>query len=386
MNSKSTKRALLVSALSLVVCLAMLVGTTFAWFTDTATTGVNKIVSGNLKMKVEYSKDMTEWAPVDAEKPIFDENALYEPGYTQIIYVKVTNVGSLALRYDFDITQLSTAVGTNAQGEFFNLYNLLMFGSVETDSAFSSRDQAVAAVSENENTLGSRVSVASKAVLNSGESDTLALVLYMPTTVGNEANNVDETRTPSVDLGININATQATVESDSFDNGYDAKAFSRFSSISYFSGTHTVTESIMASGSPAVITVNGGATTINADIMATADSNEAVAVWASKIIFPANVTIEGGNFTQEKPGNDDHYDFIYASDGGKIIINGGTFKAATPKWTLNCKDGSGSTITVAGGKFYQFDPSNANAGSDEIIVADGYKVVQNGDWYEVVAE
>lgn len=47
MNSKSTKRALLVSALSLVVCLAMLVGTTFAWFTDTATTGVNKIVSGN---------------------------------------------------------------------------------------------------------------------------------------------------------------------------------------------------------------------------------------------------------------------------------------------------------------------------------------------------
>lgn len=120
--------------------------------------------------------------------------------------------------------------------------------------------------------------------------------------------------------------------------------------------------------------------------MATADGNEAVAVWASKIIFPANVTIEGGNFTQEKPGNDDHYDFIYASDGGKIIINGGTFKAATPKWTLNCKDGSGSTITVAGGKFYQFDPSNANAGSDEIIVADGYKVVQNGDWYEVVAE
>ena len=81
-----------------------------------------------------------------------------------------------------------------------------------------------------------------------------------------------------------------------------------------------------------------------------------------------------------------NYDFIYASDGGKIIINGGTFKAATPKWTLNCKDGSGSTITVAGGKFYQFDPSNATAGSDEIIVADGYKVVQNGDWYEVVAK
>ena len=46
MNSKSTKRALLTSVLAMVVCLAMLVGSTFAWFTDTATTGVNKIQAG----------------------------------------------------------------------------------------------------------------------------------------------------------------------------------------------------------------------------------------------------------------------------------------------------------------------------------------------------
>ena len=68
------------------------------------------------------------------------------------------------------------------------------------------------------------------------------------------------------------------------------------------------------------------------------------------------------------------------------MINGGTFKCVTPQWTLNCKDGSASTITVKGGTFYRFDPSNANTGAGEIVVPDDYKVVQNGDWYTVVAK
>ena len=53
-SSKSTKRALLTSALALLMCVTMLVGATFAWFTDTASTGVNKIQAGNLDIKVEY--------------------------------------------------------------------------------------------------------------------------------------------------------------------------------------------------------------------------------------------------------------------------------------------------------------------------------------------
>ena len=60
-NSKSTKRALLTSALALLMCVAMLIGATFAWFTDTASTGVNKIQAGNLDVVLEYSKDFTEW-------------------------------------------------------------------------------------------------------------------------------------------------------------------------------------------------------------------------------------------------------------------------------------------------------------------------------------
>ena len=60
-SSKSTKRALIFSALAILMCVAMLIGTTFAWFTDTASTGVNKIQAGNLDVKLMYSTDMVNW-------------------------------------------------------------------------------------------------------------------------------------------------------------------------------------------------------------------------------------------------------------------------------------------------------------------------------------
>ena len=56
-NQKATKRALLTSVMALVMCVVMMVGTTFAWFTDTASTGVNKIQAGNLDITVEYAKE-----------------------------------------------------------------------------------------------------------------------------------------------------------------------------------------------------------------------------------------------------------------------------------------------------------------------------------------
>ena len=55
----------------------------------------------------------------------------------------------------------------------------------------------------------------------------------------------------------------------------------------------------------------------------------------------------------------------------------------TPQWTLNCKDGSGSTITVNGGRFYKFDPSKADVGTGEIIMGEGCTVIQDGDWFVV---
>ena len=98
MSKKTTKRSLLASVFALVLCVAMLVGSTFAWFTDTATTGVNKITSGKLDVKLSYLTDDNEWKEVTKDTQLFDNNALWEPGHTEVAYLKVENAGSLALK------------------------------------------------------------------------------------------------------------------------------------------------------------------------------------------------------------------------------------------------------------------------------------------------
>ena len=79
-SSRSTKRALLTSALAIVACVAMLIGSTFAWFTDTASTGVNKIQAGNLDVKLMYSTDMVKWNEATEQTQLFKDNALWETG------------------------------------------------------------------------------------------------------------------------------------------------------------------------------------------------------------------------------------------------------------------------------------------------------------------
>ncbi len=128
------------------------------------------------------------------------------------------------------------------------------------------------------------------------------------------------------------------------------------------------------------LTINGDGTVYG---QVCPDDGYSMAVYANN---NTTITINGGTYTHGSDGSD-HSDLIYAGVDSEIIINGGTFKSVTPQWTLNCKDNTNSKITVKGGRFYKFDPSNtkvAPAGKTEVIVAEGYKVVQDGDWYEVV--
>lgn len=132
---------------------------------------------------------------------------------------------------------------------------------------------------------------------------------------------------------------------------------------------------------------NGAELTINGTekdtVKAVYVTKYTMAVWAKD--SSTVVTIEGGYYENEgDPEYTGQADLIYASDSAKIEITGGTFKCATPRWTLNCNNTTGGTITVKGGKFWKFDPSNAKTDRDgEIVVPEGYTVVKNGEWYEV---
>ena len=393
MNSKNTKRALLTSVLAMVVCLAMLVGSTFAWFTDTATAGINNIQSGNLDVELEYSKDFAEWKKVDNTTKVFEDSTEWEPGRTEIVYLRVKNAGNLALKYTLGLGNIYESKGKNVAGDFYYLSNFVKMGAVEATAAFENRAEAIGAVEPVADTfkaLGEKGVVG--ATLNSGAAKTYAMVVYMPTEVGNEANpkNKDPYWAAKLSFGVSVNASQATVENDSFDNMYDEKAPTVFAKFSTQAGAHEITENMQANGrTGAVEALKDAQVTINADVYAVyaKDNNgigAAIAVWADA---DSKVVINGGDFRQVGAPADDNCDLIYASKNAQIEINGGTFKAAQPNRTLNCDDVSpNARITVKGGSFYKYDPSKPTLGDTEVVVADRFKVVQNGDWYDVVPE
>ena len=387
MTSKSTKRALISSTLAILMCAAMLIGTTFAWFTDTASTAVNKIQAGNLDVKLMYSTDMVTWKEATDQTKLFEDSALWEPGYTQVVYLKVVNAGNLALKYEAGFSKNYTSNrGKNVNGDWYRVDNYLKIGIAETETKFENREAVWSAIATTEKTLAKDVMLTDGWItLKAGESSKpFAVAIYMPTSVGNEA-NASRLRPSSVSgLGIEVRATQATVESDSFGTDYDANAATVLKRVEYTDGEHTVTGNIQANGTSGAIHGTGTAKiTVDATtVYGTYVSDYAMAVYASG---RSEITIKGGEFANQAPAGS-NLSLIYADGSAKITIEGGTFKCVSPAWTLNCNDNDPATITVKGGSFYKFDPSNVTVGEGEIFVADGYKVVQNGDWYNVVPE
>ena len=386
-SSKSTKRALISGALAILMCVAMLIGTTFAWFTDTASTAVNKIQAGNLDVKLMYSTDMVTWKEATDQTKLFEDSALWEPGYTQVVYLKVVNAGNLALKYEAGFSKNYTSNrGKNVNGDWYRVDNYLKIGIAETETKFENREAVWSAIAATEKTLSKDFMLTDGWItLKAGESSKpFAMAIYMPTSVGNEA-NASRLRPSSVSgLGIEVRATQATVESDSFGTDYDANAATVLKRVEYTDGEHTVTGNIQANGTSGAIHGTGTAKiTVDATtVYGTYVSDYAMAVFASG---RSEITIKGGEFANQAPAGS-ALSLIYAQDNAKITIEGGTFKCVSPEWTLNCNDSDPATITVKGGSFYKFDPSNVTVGEGEIFIADGYKVVQNGDWYNVVPE
>ncbi len=226
MTRKTTLRALLMSVLSLVLCFSMLIGSTFAWFTDTASTGVNTIASGNLDLVLEYW-DGTNWTEVKDTTKLFKDGALWEPGYTEVAYIRVRNNGSLAFKYQLAVNAANEEKGTNVNGQEFALSQYIQFGVVESAteiSQYATREDAWAAVEGKTTVLNT---YNSEGVLFPKNDETeagvayLALVVYMPTTTGNDANHKTGTEAPSIDLGVTVTATQTPHENDSFGNDYD---------------------------------------------------------------------------------------------------------------------------------------------------------------------
>ena len=226
-NTKTTKRALFTSFIALLLCVSMLVGTTFAWFTDSVTSANNIIKSGNLDVELYYQVEgQSDWTKVTAETNVFMESALWEPGHTEVVKLKIVNEGSLALKYTLGVNIAGETASVNVYGDPFLLSDYIKFGIVDGAQTYT-REQAVAAVDATATALKTAYNSNVAELLpgtGSDSEDIVTMVVYMPTTVGNEANHAAGAAVPTINLGLNLFATQLTYEKDSFDDQYDKNA------------------------------------------------------------------------------------------------------------------------------------------------------------------
>ena len=200
-NQKATKRALLTSVMALVMCVVMLVGTTFAWFTDTASTAVNKIVAGNLDVDIVDKEGIS----LDGKTLSFvnkdnQSNILWEPGATFFTQgFKIENKGNLALKYKVVVS------GTTGDAKLLK--------AIKLDVVEAKTKEATPVSFANE---GNLLKQNDSAPANNG---VYYLRGHMDENAGNEYKNL------TLDgISITVYATQYTYEKDSFDELYDANA------------------------------------------------------------------------------------------------------------------------------------------------------------------
>ena len=221
-NQKATKRALLTSIMALVMCVVMLVGTTFAWFTDTASTGVNKIVAGNLKVDIVDATDTSKSLTAQGEKLNFisagegdevkkGEAILWEPNCTYLTEgFQIKNGGNLALKWKVEINKdrvTNSAVGSETTPSK-SLLEVIDFSMVDASGNTVDIDN-----------FTGHILPAGGSDANTGLSGVYKIKAHMDANAGNDYQNLT-----LEGITITVYATQDTVENDSFNNQYDKDA------------------------------------------------------------------------------------------------------------------------------------------------------------------
>ena len=228
-NSKSTKRALASSILATFMCVAMLVGMTFAWFTDTASTGVNKIQAGNLKVDIVDAESEEHVDKLDFTKAegVSEEEILWEPGCRYLTEgFKIANKGNLALKWKVGVNK-----GTKGENDAKSLLDVIEFSIVDKDG------NAI-----NLNTF-------EEYLMPNGLSDKFYIQGHMDEKAGNDYQNLELNN-----ISITVYATQYAAEFDSYNNQYDKDA----DYLDKWDGTIAASEELAAA-------TNDGAMTVTVD-------------------------------------------------------------------------------------------------------------------------
>ena len=206
------KIALVFSLFAMGVWALLGTGTSLAWFSDTSPELNNIFHFADFELTVSHRLENGTWEKVQSDTVVFDDQALYEPGYTQVVYLKIKNTGTREFQYKAAVSTTDFVMATNVFGQRFNLQEYLKFGLICADTE-AAMDAAVAdretakAVSVTD--LNDYHETDGTAVLMPNEEAFVALVVRMPEDVGNVANYRGVVK-PTVDLCLIVTADQVT--------------------------------------------------------------------------------------------------------------------------------------------------------------------------------
>ncbi len=314
-QNKTSKRAVLTSALSLLLCCTMLIGTTWAWFTDSVTSAGNIIKSGTLNIDLGIkTKGDTDYVSVkeNPTKKAFNYDK-WEPGYTEWANAKVYTTGNLALKYTMKIVANGVA---SKLAEVIDVY----YVASEVEKPDNRDLSGLQKLGTLDQAISGAIVINDTLIPGTNEADFATLALHMQETAGNEYQNLSI----GTDFSIQILATQFTHEEDTFDDQYDVNATFDVSDVQGF------TNALSNASDGDTISIVGNMKldspmTINKDI--TIDGNGNAVIMEKPLHIGANnkVTFKDVAFSTVK-SNSSNASFVYASNfAGEFNVIGCTF-------------------------------------------------------------
>lgn len=442
-TSKNTKHALLMSVIALILCCSMLVGTTFAWFTDSVVSGNNAIVAGNLDVELFYSKtkDFSAQDKVDGQTVLFtdkDGNEIkhWEPGVIAYSNFQVANVGSLALTYRLHLTfnNMNTVTHEGVQYDLSDVLKVAIveggFEGVRTDAQDLDFDYALDSFYLEGELEGNTTTKTFGVVISWEPNDNAFDNIF---NMNNGKLTDDQQTELRVDLGVNLYATQEEYEQDSFDDLYDEEAGKEIMAGEEITiSGNDILESLENRGT---VNVVGGVTNVDGfalenfgeanlkdvEVNAGNAGNYALITSGSNAetnldnvdlnaagggiaaVDGATVNFNSGSVDLNSTSTSGRYLFYTVGEGSKIVINEGNFdfnKTQNQKRAyVYC--GTGATVIINGGTFGKASTRSGYTagilGDGTVIiyggtfgfnpsawVAEGYKAVQNGSVWSVM--
>lgn len=306
-KTKNTKRALLVSILSMLLCCALLIGSTFAWFTDSASSGKNSIVAGNLDVELYHTNTIVKTEEkVDANTKLFvnvnGDDVIWEPGAMVYENFIVKNVGTLALKYtlSLNVADFNTVTVGDEEKSLKDVLKVAIVDDALPDTI--TRDYA--------ETLDFDYTIEDFAkpgkIAAKGADDTYAIVIYWEDTLSDNDYNLEVGQDPLyIDLGVKLVAAQDTVEEDGFGNDYDKDA--AYPTIAVADSNTLLKESSKTSNAPISLQLAD-------DITA---SEPVIAVAENSIV---NVDFDGNNLTITDGG----ITAVQSAPGATLTLSNGT--------------------------------------------------------------